>query len=180
MDKTFTALEDDFKSYSALTVTNGQIRLTPGTKRNVKAFIQWTRDRYCLGENPAATDYPVNNAVDHIKRYKHHEAFIKKSKTLVDTATPAQFTEKTKWLDWYPTFINFLRAIPGRNGVPLSYISRPDVVLPPAQYNDFIDEYVDRAPLTDQAFTMDAAEVHTYIIKFIFSTCKKNNGRLDF
>ena len=27
---------DDFKSYSTLTVANGQIRLTPGNKRNVR------------------------------------------------------------------------------------------------------------------------------------------------
>lgn len=50
MDKMFNKLEDYFKSYAALTVANGQIRLTPGTKRNIKAFIQWTRDRYCLGK----------------------------------------------------------------------------------------------------------------------------------
>ena len=40
MDKTYTDLDDDLKSYSMLTVTNGQIRLTPGQKKNIKAFIQ--------------------------------------------------------------------------------------------------------------------------------------------
>ena len=32
-----------------------------------------------------------------------------------------------------------------------------------AVYNDFINEYVDKAPLVGQPFTTDAAEVHTYI-----------------
>ena len=44
LSKDYKDLEDDFKSYSTLTVANGQIRLTPGTKKKIKGFIQWTRD----------------------------------------------------------------------------------------------------------------------------------------
>ena len=58
MDKTFKELDGDFKSYSTLTIANGQVRLAPGTKRNIKAFIQWTRDRYRLGENPVQYSIP--------------------------------------------------------------------------------------------------------------------------
>ena len=88
MDKIFNELEDNFKSYAALTVANGQIRLTPGTKRNVNAFIQWTIDRYCLGKNLTDMAYPVADSADQMRRYKHHYAFINKSKTLIDTAMP--------------------------------------------------------------------------------------------
>ena len=35
-----------------------------------------------------------------------------------------------------------------------------------AVYNDSIDEYVDKAPIVGQAFTTDATEVHTYIVRF--------------
>ena len=41
MDKTVEELHHDFKSYSELTQAQGQIRLTPGTKRYMKSFIQW-------------------------------------------------------------------------------------------------------------------------------------------
>ena len=44
MDKTFEELESDLKSFSTLTQNQGQIRLTPGQKNKIKAFIQWTRD----------------------------------------------------------------------------------------------------------------------------------------
>ena len=57
-------------------------------------------------------------------------------------------------------------------------------------YGDFIDEYVDKAPLTGQAYLTDAAEVHTYIIKFtsenpvaeskMVQNSQKNDGRPDF
>ena len=105
-------------------------------------------------------------------------------------AKPEQFTEKVKWIDWYPTFINFLRAIPGRYGVSLSYICRPQNVTVLPKYPDFTDEYVDRAPLAGLAFDTDAATVYTYIVKFtsgnamaeakMIAHASENNGRLDF
>ena len=45
IDKTYKELEEDFKSLSSLTVALGRITLAPGVKRNVKAFIQWSRDQ---------------------------------------------------------------------------------------------------------------------------------------
>ena len=53
MDKTFEELDEDFKTWSGLTVNQGQIRLTPGTKRNIKAFVQWSRDVIRTSRSPA-------------------------------------------------------------------------------------------------------------------------------
>ena len=57
-------------------------------------------------------------------------------------------------------------------------------------YGYFINEYVDRAPLTGQSYQTDAAEVHTYIVKFTSGNplaeaklvlhAQDNNGRLVF
>ena len=60
MDITFKELDDHFKTYSELTVAQGQIRLRPGTRKNIKAFVQWTRDEICLGRNPGAIPFPVD------------------------------------------------------------------------------------------------------------------------
>ena len=43
VDIKFSGLEDNCKTYSGLTVTEGCIRLRPITKVNIRAFIQWTR-----------------------------------------------------------------------------------------------------------------------------------------
>ena len=89
--------------------------------------------------------FPVANASDFIKRYKHHGAYVKKSKMITETAKLENFMDKIKWIEWYPTFINFLRDIPGRNGIPLSYIWRPvSAIVPTMGYGDFIDEYVNK------------------------------------
>jgi hypothetical protein len=37
----------------------------------------------------------------------------------------------------------------------------------PTPHADFIDNYVDMAPLNGEAFTIDAADVHTYIVNFV-------------
>ena len=42
MDMTFKELDEHFKTYSNSTVAQGRIRLRPGTRKNIKAFVQWT------------------------------------------------------------------------------------------------------------------------------------------
>ena len=143
-----------------------------------------------MGLDPALTLFPIANVVDYIKSYKHHEAYIKKSSTLSDTAKHEQFTDNMKWIDWYPTIINFFREIPGRNGLPLSYLCRATNVQAKAAYNNFIDEYAGKAPLVGQAFMTDAAELHTYIVRFtsgnvvaeanMVAHAAENNGFLEF
>ena len=80
-----------------------------------------------------------------------------------------------------------MRSIPGRNGVPLIYLCIPTNVQEKAVYNDFIYEYIDKAPLVGQALTTDAAEVHTSIFRFnsgntvveanMVAHAAENNGR---
>lgn len=39
MDKKISELEDDWKTYAQLTVAQGQVRLRPAMKKNIKALI---------------------------------------------------------------------------------------------------------------------------------------------
>ena len=102
-----------------------------------------------------------------MRRYTAHDKYINKSATLTDAAKPVMFTNEVKWNDWAPSFRNYLRTIPGRDGVPLSYITRvsdgPNLTPNP----DFIDDYVAMAALSGEAFVIDSSEVHTLIIKYI-------------
>jgi hypothetical protein len=190
MDKTFSELDQDFKTYSDLTVAQGQIRMVPGVKTQIKAFVQWVRDEVRYGRAPTMTPFPVNTAATLIRRYKTHEKFIKDSSTISDAAKPKQFTDDTKWEDWVPTFLNYLRLIPGRDGVPLKYICREQEAPDPTPNDDFLDDYVAMAPLAGEAFTIDAATVHTLLTSFIAGNATAENkiqahaaelnGRIDF
>lgn len=108
VDKTIEELDNDFKDYSVLTVNQGQIRLTPSTKRNIRAFLQWCKDCFRLNIDPSTLPFPIDDAPNLIQRYKTHKAYIDKSKAISETAMPSKFTDKVKWIDWCPTFLNFL------------------------------------------------------------------------
>ena len=105
IEKTLAELESDFKDYSSLTVIAGQLRFDPGTKRNVKAFMYWCKDKYRKDEDPTMKIFPVADAMAIIRKAKTHKAYMDKSKTISDTATPSQFTDKVRCIDWLPTLI---------------------------------------------------------------------------
>ena len=168
MDKTHTELDSDFKTYSDLTQAQGQIRVTPGVKKHIKALLQWARDEYRLGRNPKFGTFSIEDTQVLMRRYKTHKQFIDKSSNISEAAKPSKFTINMKWNDWAPTFTNYLRTIPGRDGVPLNYIIRDATEPDPTPCNDFLDEYVLMAPIErGEAYRIDAAEVHTLLVKFI-------------
>ena len=191
MDKTHEELDSDFKTYSDLTQAQGQIRITPGIKKNIKAFLQWARDEYRLGRNPRYGRFDVNDTQKFMRRYKTHKQFIDKSSDVSDAAKPSKFTTKMRWSDWAPTFLNYLRTIPGRDGVPLNYVCRDSEHPNPDPHDDFIEDYVAMAPINQgEAFNIDTAEVHTLIVKFITGNDTaemkikaheaKRDGRIDW
>ena len=191
MDKTIDEVKSELKQYSNLTPEQGQIITTPGNVNKIQAFIQWTHDMIRIGLEPSSGPFPVENTAVLLKNYKSHKAYLEKTKTITDAAKPSKFKENMKWEDWCPTFINFLRSIPGRNGVPLSYICRE--FDKPMDYNpavDFIENYVTQAPLYGEAYAIDAAEVHTYLVNYMSGNTtaevnllphvNANDGRRDF
>ena len=46
---------------------------------------------------------------------------------------PRDLTKEIRWADWAPSSENYLRAIPGRAGVPLFYVIREHNAPNPAQ-----------------------------------------------
>ena len=91
LDITFKELDEAFKAYSELSVAQGQIRVPTGTRKNIKAFLQWTRDEIRLAREPSLTAFPVNQVLDLICRHKTHEQFQTNSMTLVKAAKPEKF-----------------------------------------------------------------------------------------
>ncbi|KAI2505808.1 hypothetical protein MHU86_8670 [Fragilaria crotonensis] len=99
MDVTFRELDEHFKTYFDLTAAQGQIRLNPGIRKNIKALVQWVRDEIRLGRDPTDTAFPIERVTDLIRRYHTHEKFKNDSKTLAEAAKPEKFKEATRWED---------------------------------------------------------------------------------
>ena len=143
------------------------------------------------GREPSLVAFPVQNIATLIRIYKSHKAYVQKSKTITEAAKPIKFKESMKWDDWNPTFLNFLKAISGRNGVPISYVCRENEQPLPHNPNiDYLENYINQAPLHGDAFIIDTAEVHTYLINFMSNNptaevkmlphVAENNGLLDY
>jgi hypothetical protein len=64
MDITLQKLGEHFKTYSNLSQAQGQICVPPGTRKYIKAFVQWTCNKICLGCNPSLSPFPVNQVSD--------------------------------------------------------------------------------------------------------------------
>ena len=167
MDITFKELDDHFKTYGELTQAQGQIRIPPGTRKNIKAFVQWTRDEIRLGRDPSLNPFPLGQVSDCLRRFKTHEKFVTDAKTLAEAAKPEKFKESMKWEDWKPTFLNYIRAMPGRDGIPLKYICHENDEPGNEGNEDFLDDYIERAPLTGDSYVIDSVQVHTFLLNFV-------------
>ena len=185
-------LNENFKSYSSLTAANGRIVLNPLTKKRLYAMLEWANGLYRVGQDPIAQPFPVAQANSIIEKGKELKKYKDKTKTITETAKPTTFTHKSDWLDWSDTFKNFLKHIPGRSEIPLVYIIRENVahVLVEDPAKDLIHNLIEMAPLNGEAYETDAAEVHTYLVKFIEGNVTaeakirshphQGNGRYDF
>lgn len=69
MDKTSEELRSDFQSYFDSTVTQWQIRLTPGIKRNVQIFIWFMRDEMRMGYNTSHDQFDYNKTGKFLRRF---------------------------------------------------------------------------------------------------------------
>ena len=77
------------------------------------------------------------------------------------------FKENTKWEDWKPTFFNYIRAIPGRDGVPLKYVCRDKDEADKTPNDNFLDNYVAMAPLNGGVYVIDTLQVHKFLLNFV-------------
>ena len=121
---TIEDVKDSLTSFAKLTAANGRIVLQPGIKRNIIAFVQWTRTELRSGRNPVLTPFPIANVVALHNNLKICSNFSKQSELLAVQVKPRKFTAEVDWRDWEPTFVNYLKLIPGITGIPLAYVVR--------------------------------------------------------
>ena len=80
---------------------------------------------------------------------------------------PKYFTKEIKWSNWAPSFENYLREIPGSNGVPLSYVTRENDAANPDKNVDFLDDYILNAPLSGADYLTDRRAVNTKLVDMV-------------
>ena len=120
------------------------------------------------GRDPTLIAFPVGDLISLQADLRTCIKFEKQSDVLVSQAKPKSFTEDTLWIDWEPTLVNYLKLIPRRTGIPLSYVIRRNATPPAAPLvGPVLDTYVSHAFLFGDAFDYDTQSVHTLILSFI-------------
>ena len=182
-------VKDAITGFTKLTAAQGKIPFQPGVKRNIIAFVQWTRTELRCGRDPANLLFPIGNMVQLHQDLKACINFEKQADLLAGQAKPKSLTIQTQWMDWEPTFTNYLKLIPGTTGIPLAYVIRRDVAANPAIINPIHDHYIANAPLVGNAFNQDTNRVYTLLLTFvteypecetIICTATTSNGRVAY
>ena len=150
-----------------ITIVQGKIRLNPHQKNKIKAFTPWVKYHYRLVIDPTRLSFLDTHTAELLIRVNTHQLFVYKSYTISKAANPVRLTKQVKWEYWAPTFINYVRYIPGRDGVPLKYIIGSNDLPDLTPNKVFLDDYVKNATLMGESFTIYASEVHTFIVNLI-------------
>ena len=96
MDKTLEELRSDFKNNSYLTVAQGQIRLTPGVKRNIQAYIQIVMDEIHMGRDPKSEQFDIGETGTLLRRFNTHNKYIHKIKDITRSCKTSSIQEHNK------------------------------------------------------------------------------------
>ena len=162
-DKKTTELVDGFKVLAKLRANQGGVKVGLRVQTKIKAFCQWAKDQLRTGMDPSSTPFPVDRSRELMARAETHDQFVKNHSSARSATSPKDFDKGIKWEDWSPTFMNYLNSIPGRDGIPLSYIIRDNDAQDHTPNTNFLDDYVMGAPLIGVSYEMDARKVHAFI-----------------
>ena len=168
LNTTAEEVSDAMTAFTKLSVANGRIPLQPGVKRRVLAFVQWTKSMIRTSRDPSLVAFSVGDILTLIKDLQTCKRFEKQSELLATQAKPKSFKAYTRWADWEPTLIKYLRLIPEHTGIPLAYVVQRAAVPPAAPIvGPVLDTYITHAPLAGDAYDIDTQSVHTLILTFI-------------
>ena len=179
--------------YSRRTVANGRIYFGLQRKTKLKSTIHWIQDFKRCGEVPTIEDLAEEEFQARLI-IAAERAVIRKqqadsSESVSREASPGKLKDEKKWIDWAEKLETMLSAMPGANGVPLSYVIRDNEE---ADRNEddmnFVQKTIACAPLDGPVFEADARKVHQLILGFVQGEnadqwlkphLKQENGRTD-
>ena len=58
----------------------------PASKKNIKAFTQWTKYQFQLGMNPTTLAFPVDTTAELLRRVKMYKIFVARSDAIAYTS----------------------------------------------------------------------------------------------
>jgi hypothetical protein len=168
-------IRDMAEEFAKRTVANGRMTFGLGRTKKLCGLMHWIQDCFRCADDPDHTVFDEQTLNEAQSR-----ALIRKSDLdLVDTnskaADPGKFKDERKWPEWSKSFGNFLSVIPGVSGIPLNYVIREDEEPDEdAEYVNFNERMVARAPHTGQYYLADSRRVHNLLTGFLHGELTEN------
>ena len=91
----------------------------PAQKYKIKEFTKWVNDQFILGIDSTTLPFSQADASELLRRSKTHQLFVSKSDTISKAERSVKLTKQVKREYWESILMNYVREIPGRDGVPL-------------------------------------------------------------
>ena len=189
-EKDIKALEESFskRTPAAQRIIFGQRRT-----KALKSLVHWVKDFCRVDLDPTIEGLALVSFKDVIgesaRRAEIRKEEIGKQDAVLKEASPGPLVTESKWHEWEEAMENYLNSTYGVDGVPLSYVIRPnDAADRVTTFTDFNDRAIACAPLTGPAFEADKRRVHQLLVAFtkgnpsedwIKDSRSKRNGRED-
>ena len=160
------------RGYAGRTVVDGRIHFATRRIQKLKALVHWVQDFRRISQDPTITSMTGNEFLAALdvaaQRAKVRTQHSKDSDVMSKDASPGPLKSERDWVDWEPKFTNYCSVLQGVNGVPLSYVIRPNDEPPLAdtEYASFLDKTVSCAPLQGSFFDADKQVVHQALLSF--------------
>ena len=91
IDLNDSALYNYFKSTALLAAVHGQIKFQIQQRNNIKALVQWTKDKIRTGQDPAMQEFAPTGIAKILRKDESHKLYIAYSTT--NATNPKDFTK---------------------------------------------------------------------------------------
>ena len=192
---TETNIRDMAESFSKRSPAANRINFGMRCIKWLIAMMHWCQDHQRSSEEPDIADFANVDAFKEALQLSAQRALLRKSDsdqvdTISKAADPGKFKDEKKWPDWEPAFVYYLSTIPGRKGIPLSYVvcTNEDPDHETNLEGDFVARSIACAPLNNATFRFDARKVNQLLMNFLVAELAEQwiknlaprvNGHLD-
>ena len=175
--------------WASRTQQNGRIHFGIRRTKLLKALTHWVQDFYRVSSTPTIEGLDKEAFLSQLHR-AINRAEIRTNMndtTSNDESSPGMLESERQWKQWEEKFVNYCRCRIGANGIPLSYVIREnDDPNTTGEFNDFVTQTIECAPLSGEYYKADSLTVFNMIVSFttgqpsgdwIKSTIRYSNGR---
>ena len=180
--------------YARRTIANGRFNVTRVQQKQLISLMHWVKDKSRLNE-PAEfaahyTQAMLRSEIEEAReRHQDRTDQKKKGESISTTDFQVKLETASQWERWDIELEGTLKMIIGANGVPLSYVIRPNDAPDLSPQATWGERAKLAAPHTGNKFKMDALAVHNIITRnisessdaytYIKPRIKETNGRVD-